>query len=170
MNKKIPITRLRKFFDENDLSLDINMGQEWLYEDMNFKCVLYKVDRVKTKSNNVYGEVKKDQVVFHPPVEFNALVEIMEPDNKFISNTKINQVEPGNIKIEVYIDTLESLDVDIEFGDYIGYYENEYKVRYYSVINDGRVFSDNKHTYGGYKAFYRTIIATPVSEDEFRGL
>jgi hypothetical protein len=28
----------------------------------------------------------------------------------------------------------------------------------------------NKHTYGGYKPFYRTIVATYVSENEFRGI
>jgi len=51
-----------------------------------------------------------------------------------------------------------------------GYYETESRVRYYSVVDDGRVNSDNKHTYGGYKPFYRTIIATYVNENEFRGL
>jgi hypothetical protein len=32
------------------------------------------------------------------------------------------------------------------------------------------VVSDNKHTYGGVKPFYRTIIGVPVNQDEFRGL
>jgi len=31
------------------------------------------------------------------------------------------------------------------------------------------VVSDNRHTYGGYKPFYRTIIATPVNINEFNG-
>jgi hypothetical protein len=65
---------------------------------------------------------------------------------------------------------LDELGIDIAMGDYIGYYETETRVRYYSVSDDGRVVSDNKHTYAGYKPFYRTIIATPVSENEFRGL
>mgnify|MGYP000465487953 CR=1 FL=1 len=62
------------------------------------------------------------------------------------------------------------LNVDISYGDYIGYYETEDRVRYYSVVNDGRVVSDNKHTYGGYKPFYRSIIAAPVNDGEFRGI
>jgi hypothetical protein len=65
---------------------------------------------------------------------------------------------------------LDELGVDIDFGDYIAYWEKEYKVRYYTVVNDGRITSDNKHTYGGYKPFYRTITASPVSNNEFRGL
>jgi hypothetical protein len=43
-------------------------------------------------------------------------------------------------------------------------------MRYYSVADDGRIVSDNKHTYGGYKPFYRTFVCTPVSEDEFKGI
>jgi hypothetical protein len=38
------------------------------------------------------------------------------------------------------------------------------------VVNDGRVVSDNKHTYAGYKPFYRTIMASAIMENEFRGL
>jgi hypothetical protein len=38
------------------------------------------------------------------------------------------------------------------------------------VNNDGRVVSDNKHTYAGYKPFYRTILASPVSNNEFKGI
>jgi hypothetical protein len=62
------------------------------------------------------------------------------------------------------------LEIYIEYGDYIGYYETETRVRYYTVQNDGRVFTDNKHTYGGYKQFFRTIIATPVTNNEFEGI
>jgi hypothetical protein len=66
--------------------------------------------------------------------------------------------------------TLDDLGVDIDFGDYIGYYDSENFVRYYTVVNDGRVVSDLKHTYKGYKPFYKTIIAAPVGPNEFRGL
>ena len=74
----------------------------------------------------------------------------------------------GHVGIKV--DTLDELQIDIDYGDYIGYYETEDRVRYYSVVNDGRVVSDNKHTYGGYKPFYRSIIAAPVNDGEFRGI
>ena len=62
------------------------------------------------------------------------------------------------------------MGVEISIGDYLGYYEKEDYVRYYTVIDDGLVVSDLKHTYGGYKPFYRTIVATWVSENEFRGI
>ena len=82
----------------------------------------------------------------------------------------MEQQEPGNMKFSIYQKTLDDMSVEIFQGDYIGYYETEDRVRYYVVSDDGYVKSDNKHTYGGYKPFYRTFICTPVSEDEFKGI
>ena len=170
MTNKVPITRIGKFFGSNDFDLDISMGEEWLVGDMNFTCVLYRVDRYKTKTDDVYGETVSDGIKFLPPIEFNAFVQVSAPENKLLGSTRVDQMEPGNIRISVYQKTLDDLGIDINFGDYIGYYETETLVRYYTVNNDGRVVSDNKHTYAGYKPFYRTISASPVGPNEFRGL
>lgn len=167
---KVPITRVGKFFGAEDYNLEISFGEEWLYGDMNFTLVLYRIDRTKTKTDDVYGEAVMDGIKFLPPVEFKAFVQIMAPENKNIGNSKIEQMEPGNIRISVYQKHLEELGIDINYGDYIGYYETEDRVRYYTVNNDGRVVSDNKHTYGGYRPFYRTIMASAVIDNEFRGL
>jgi hypothetical protein len=118
----------------------------------------------------VYGETLMDGIKFLPPVEFKGYVQIIQPENKNIGNSKINQIEPGNLKVGVYQNQLEGLDIDINIGDYIGYYESETRVRYYTVVNDGRVISDNKHTYAGTRPFYRSIIASAVVNNEFRGL
>ena len=168
--KLVPITRLGKFFGGEDFDLDIGMGQEWLEGDMNFTVVLYRIDRYKTKKDDVYGEVLEDGIQFMAPVELKGLVQVMAPINKFYGNSKVEIQEPGNMKFSIYQKQLEDLNVEIFMGDYIGYYETEDRVRYYSVSDDGYVRSDNKHTYGGYKPFYRTITATWVSENEFRGL
>jgi len=167
---RVPISRIGKFFGAEDYDLDISMGEEWLHGDMNFTLVLYSVDRYKTKTDDVYGETLTDGIKFNPPVEFKALVQIMAPENKNLGTSKIEQTEPGNIRISVYQKHLEELGIEINFGDYIGYYETESRVRYYTVNNDGRVVSDNKHTYAGYLPFYRTITASPVTDNEFRGL
>lgn len=167
---KVPITRLGKFFGDEDFNLDVGIGQEWLYGDMNFTLVLYRVDKVKTKTDDVYGEALMDGIKFLPPVEFKGYVQIVQPENKNIGNSKINQIEPGNLKVGVYQNQLEELGIDINVGDYIGYYESETRVRYYTVVNDGRVISDNKHTYAGTRPFYRSIIASAVVNNEFRGL
>lgn len=170
MANKVPITRLGKFFDQTDFDLDTSIGQEWLHGDMNFTLVLYRIDRAKTKTDDVYGETVPDGIKFLAPVEFKGFVQILQPENKNLGNSKLNQFEPGNLKVGVYQKHLDELSIDINFGDYIGYYENENKVRYYTVNNDGRVTSDNKHNYAGYKPYYRSIIASAVVNNEFRGL
>ena len=170
MTNKVPITRLGKFFGDSDFKLEVEMGQEWLVGDMNYTCVLYRVDRAKTKTDDVYGETVSDGIKFLPPVEFNAYIAIAIPENKLLGSTRMDQMEPGNITMSVYLKTLEELEIDIQFGDYVGYYDTESFVRYYTVVNDGRVTSDIKHTYKGFKPFYRTIIAAPVGPNEFRGL
>jgi hypothetical protein len=168
--RNVPITRLGKFFGAEDFALDVSIGREWLEGDMNFTLVLYKVDRTKTNTDDVYGETVKDGIKFLPPVEFKALVKVVAPENKNLGTSRLDQMEPGNITVSVYQSQLDDLGIDIEFGDYIAYYETEKRVRYYTVNNDGRVVSDNKHTYAGYKPFYRTIMASPVTDNEFRGL
>ena len=170
MQKLVPITRLGKFFGGEDYALDIGMGEEWLLGDMNFTIVLYRIDRYKTKTDDVYGEVLEDGIQFLAPVELKGLVQIMAPQHKFLGTSKVEQLEPGNMKFSIYQKTLDDMGVNIFMGDYFGYYETEDRVRYYVVADDGLVKSDNKHTYGGYKPFYRTITATWVSENEFRGI
>lgn len=168
--KLVPITRIGKFFGAEDFNLDISMGEEWLHGDMNFTLVLYRVDKIKTKTDDVYGEALMDGIKFLAPVEFKALVQVVAPENKYLGNSKLQQSEPGNIRISVYQSQLDALEIDINYGDYIGYYETENRVRYYVVNDDGRIVSDNKHTYAGYKPFYRTIQASAVTNNEFRGL
>jgi hypothetical protein len=170
MNNKVPITRLGKFFGDSDFDLDISMGSEWLEGDMNFTLVLYRVDRIKTKTDDVYGETVQDGIKFLPPVEFKGFVQILAPENKTLGNSKVEQMEPGNLKVSVFQRHLDELGIDIQYGDYIKYYETEDRVRFYTVNNDGRVVSDNKHNYGGTRPYYRTIMASYVTNNEFRGL
>jgi hypothetical protein len=168
--RQVPITRLGKFFGGEDFDLDINMGREWLGGDMNFTIVVYKVDRTKTVQDDVYGEVLQDGIQFLAPVSITAYVKIEEASENFLGNSKIIQNEPGVLRFHVYKKDLAQLGLNIELGDYIGYWITENQARYYSIVDAGIPDYDNKHTYGGYKSFYYSYTATPVSENEFRGI
>lgn len=167
---RVPITRLNKFFSEEDFNLEIEMGMEWQMGDMNFTVVLYRVDKERTNNDDVYGEAMSEGIQFLAPIEVKGLVKIEAPANSDYGSSKLSQLEPGNMTFSVYQSHLDQLAIEISLGDYLAYYETEDRVRYYSVVNDGRVNSDMKHTYGGYKKYYRTIIAAPVTNDEFNGL
>ena len=170
MAKLVPISRIGKFFGEEDFNLDIEMGMEYLGDDLNMSVVLYRIDRKRTIKDDIYGEAPKDGIVFMPPIEVKGVVQITESTLKQLGNSKVEQKEPGNMKFSFYQKQLDDLNVELLKGDYLGYYVTENKVRYYSVIDDGIVNMDNKHTYGGYKPFYRSVVATFVNKDEFRGL
>jgi hypothetical protein len=170
MENKLPITRLSKFFSQDDFDLQVQMGQEYLSGDINMKLVLYRVDRTKTEKDDVYAEIGKDEIKFFPPIEFNGLVRIVEAENKSYQTGLLRFLEPGNMIVSVYKKQLDDLKIDIRFGDYIGYPESESRIRYYTVSNDGKIVADGKHKMFGYKPHYRTIICVPTQENEFRGV
>ncbi|MDA7491779.1 hypothetical protein N8447_00150 [bacterium] len=143
---------------------------EWLHGDMHFTLVLFRVDSKLSDVDDVYGESGPEEIRYKTPVEFNAYVKIEEPKLDTYAGGLVKDLEPGNMTLGVYIKHLNELDIDINYGDYIGYPETETKMRYYTVTNDGRVTSDNKHTIGGYKAFYRTLTCAYVSPNEFKGV
>ena len=62
-NKRVvPITRINKFFSEEDFKLEIEMGREAIEGDGNFTLILYRVDRQLTEYDKVYGEAEKDGI------------------------------------------------------------------------------------------------------------
>lgn len=170
MNNKLPITRLGKFFSQEDFDINIQMGQEYLHGDLNMKFVLYRVDRTKTDTDSIYAEVGKDEIKFFPPIEVNGLVQIAEAKNSTYKAGLVRYLEPGNLTIKIYLSHLDDLNVKIIYGDFVGYAESEETIRFYQVIDDGRIQADGKHKMFGYKPHYLTIVCAPVQESEFRGI
>lgn len=171
-NKKItPITRINKFFSEEDFNLEISMGREAIEGDGNFTLILYRVDREMSESDNLYGEASKDGIRFFPPVELKVLPILAEPENKtYNKNGSLRNIQDGQLKFGIYDAQLTELKTSISYGDYIGYPVSETEIRYYSVVNDGVKNFDNKHTIMGYKAAFRSITCAQVDASEFRGM
>jgi len=169
-NLKLPITRLSKFFSQDDFDLHMDLNEEYLHGDLNMKLVLFSVDTTRTDNDDIYAESGTDEIKFAPPIEFYGLVKVNEPENKSYKSGIMRYNEPGSLTISVFIKHLKELGIDIKYGDYIGYPETETKLRYYTVSNDGKVTSDNKHNHFGYKPYYRSVLCVPTQENEFRGV
>lgn len=171
--RKIPITRINKFFSEEDFNLEIEMGREAIEGDGNFTVVLFKVDRQSTQSDDVYGEAGQDEIRYYPPVELHVggLV-IGQPKNAAYNSGagSLRYMEDGQLSFAVYEAHLDELDIDLDYGDYIGYGVGPTTMRYWSVVNDGRMNWDNPHTIMGYQGAYRSILCAPVDPNEFRGI
>lgn len=172
MIKRVPINRVNKFFSAEDFNLEIELGREYIEGDINMIVVLYQVDREKSVTDDLYGEASKDDIRFKVPVELHVIATLAEPENKTYNNSDgtLRYLQDGPLTFGVYDSQLKELDANISYGDYIGYAVSETEMRYYSVVNDGNKNYDNKHTILGYKGTFRTVVCSPVDENEFRGL
>lgn len=170
--RRIPINRNNKFFSNEDFNLEIEMGREAIEGDGNFVVILYRVDREMTESDDLYGEAVKDGIRFFPPVELRVIPILAEAENKAYNSGSgsMRYLQDGQLTFGIYDAQLAELDIELSYGDYIGYPVSETEVRYFSVVNDGKKNYDNNHTIMGYKGAFRTVLCAPVDESEFRGL
>lgn len=74
--KRIPINRNNLFYSESDLQYEMEIGKNYLEQDMNQTIILYEVDLQKTNTDAIYGETKPNQIIFKPPVELHVMYEI----------------------------------------------------------------------------------------------
>lgn len=170
-NKKIPVTRLNKFFSDEDFQLEQDLSREFIEGDLNMTVILYRVDRNKSGVDDIYGESTVEEIRYLPPVELAGLIKIEGPQNKsYAPKSGLRFLEIGNLIFSVHQALLDELDVDIRYGDFIAYPIDEKTLKYFTVANDGKVYFDNAHTNKGYRGFYRTITCTPVNDSEFKGI
>jgi hypothetical protein len=168
---RIPITRLSRYYDEKDFELELDMAREVIEEDTNFTVVLYRIDKINSNNDDVYGESESREIRFHSPVELKVLLQLAESENKSYSeNGSLRYQEYGNLVFTILNKQLENKSVDINYGDIIGYSDRESNLKYFEVFNDGKINSDNTHTQFGYKSYYRTISCVPVDPDQFNGI
>ena len=148
------------------------MGREAIEDDGNFTIILYRVDRTLTSSDDVYGESTMDGIRFLPPIELKVIPILNEAENKAYNSGagSLRYLQDGQLTFGIYDAQLAEMDVEMSFGDYIGYAVTETEVRYFSIVNDGKKNYDNKHTILGYKGAFRTVLCAPIDYNEFRGV
>lgn len=171
MNNIIPINRNKKFFSKIDFDLELELGMEYLMEDVGQTIILYEVDLEATNLNATYKEADKDSIRFKIPKELPAIYEIDVPRTKSYENKTSSGVYSinGNLKAGIYQKTLDDNDCEIKRGDYVGIAIDSDRMIYFVVTDDGKLNTDNAHTMWGTKPIYRSIEAAPVDVNEFRG-
>jgi hypothetical protein len=167
--KILPINRMGKFYDYLDFGLEDEMAREYLEGDINFTVILFRVDRVKSRTEDVYGESDVEEIKFHPPVELKVRPILEESESKSYSEGYGRYEDYGNLTFTIFETQLTELGVDITYGDYIGYPDKEDNIKYFTVVNDGRINSDNSKTRVGYKSYYRKVSCVTADPDEFKG-
>lgn len=168
--KITPINRNNKWFSQRDFELEVSLGREAIEGDGNFKVVLYRVDRELTPSD-IYGEARKGEVMYKTPVELSVMPLLNEAEYIALNRSAGSAIDQqdGQLLFSIYQAHLDELGVELSMGDYVGYHVSEDELRYYSIVNDGKKFYDNKHTIMGYKGAYRIVTCAPVDYNEFTG-
>lgn len=169
--RRVPINRNSLFYDAESYRLEMEMGKNYIEQDMGQRVVLYQVDAQNTQIDDVYGETRPNDIVYKVPVEIPCTYKIDQPELKAYDKDKNfgTYVKDGKLTVGVYQETLDELGVEIKKGDYIGIQVNPTLMHYWVVINDGRSNFDNKHTMWGTVPLYRTVMCAPVDQSEFNG-
>lgn len=167
--KRVPINRNNIFYSDESFAFELEIGKNYIEQDMNQTAVLYSVDVAKTNVNDVYGETQTDNVQFKTPVEFHCVYKIEEPELKAYDKTKNigTYMKTGKLTLGVYQETLDELGIEIKNGDYIGIQISENHMEFFSVTNDGKNNYDNAHTLFGVRPLFRSVSAFPVDQSEF---
>ena len=167
---RVPINRNNLFYSEESFQYEMEIGKNYLEQDMNQTIILYQIDLNKTNRDSMYNETKRENIVYKTPIEVHCVYEIEQGDLMSYDRTKNlgTYVKSGKLNIGVYQATLDELNADIKVGDYIGVQITPTHREYYVVTNDGRNNFDNAHSVFGYKPAWRNIVCASVSEDEFK--
>ena len=167
---KLPINRGNKFFSEAEFNLFQDISREYVEDVLNFTVVLFQVDREKTTFDEVYGETAKQSIVYLPPVELKVGDFTLEKsENKNYAGSNARYLEYGKLSFTIHTAQLEEKLSDIKYGDIIGYAPFENVFKYFTVVNDGKIFANNENTMFGYKGYFRNIECINIDENEFNG-
>ncbi len=173
INSKLQLpSKNNMFYSEEDFLLETEIVNGYIEEDLNQSVVLYEVDRSKTNINAIYKESSTGNIRYKAPREIPCMYEVKDAELKSFDNKSANGIyaQDGNLTIYVLVRTLEKYKADIKRGDYIGVQIDTNRMKYYTVVNDGKVNSANTHMIGGYKPAWRTVECTLVSDiSEFNG-
>jgi len=154
-----PNNRLSFLYDEQDLALDMEIAEEYVNNEMNFSVVLLRIDHQKSDTDDLYGESSPNDINYFEPIELSvARLKIEESQNKsYNPNSTIRYQQYGNLGFDILLTELKRKQVDVSYGDIVGYSDKENNFKFWVVQNDGKITADNKHTRFGMKGYYRTI-------------
>jgi hypothetical protein len=166
-NINLESQRYGLFMSENSFNLDIEYGRNFLKTDNVQKVTIYRMNIIKTKTHDLYGQAKAKDKVFFTPVTISAFVKVESNEQSYYGGNSggIVREDTGKIIINVYLKELEEKNIEINRGDYIGYNLSGERERYYEVESAENVVDTTDRTIGGFKSYEKRIVGVPVKED-----
>jgi hypothetical protein len=166
---KVPVKRVGFFYSEEDFKLDMQIANEYVKNDLNFKVILYRIDLVNTQTN-IYGETKAKNISYLDPIEVNVYsLNLESPEAKTFGDGKLKYTDFGSLSFAITSNELTEKTIDIKNGDIIGYNVDEKIFKYFEVVDDGRMVYNNPQMFNGYKSSYRKVKCVHKDITEFNG-
>lgn len=154
------------FMTENSFDLDIMYGRNFLQTDNAQTVTLHKININQTQVHSLYGQAKTKDKKFFAPVKLSVMVNVEESKLEYYGGSPgISRDDTGQLVFGIYLKELEEKNVEIDRGDYIEYNMSGQKKRYYEVQSANNVTDETNKTIGGFKPYWKKIIAVPVKED-----
>ena len=165
--KNLEDNRMGLFMTDNSFNLDVMYGRNFLQTDNAQEIILHKINAVKTKSHDLYGQSKTKDKVFMTPVPLSVMITIEDGQPEYYGGNAggITRDDTGKLTFGVYLRELEEKKVDLVVGDIVEYNQSGEKNRFYEIENADYVNDETSKTIGGFKPYWKRVVAVPVKED-----
>lgn len=155
------------FMTDNSFNLDVMYGRNFLQTDNAQEVTIHRINIIETKTHNLYGQSKAKDKKFMSPVRISVMITVEDSKQEYYGGNAggISRDDSGNIVFGVYLTELEEKKLEINRGDIVGYNLSGEKNRYYEIESANNVTDTTNKTIGGFKNYWKKIIAIPVKED-----
>jgi len=161
--------RYKNIFSEREYTGYISYMQEYMENFSMQEVFFYKID-AETSKSAVFNESDLNQVAYKDPISIDCFVKINTKENRAYGNNNTGRYEEyGNMEINVLEKTLSEKNIIMEYGDMVAYFiKSEYV--FFTIVDADKKNISNEKTFGAYDAVYKTIVATPIPEEQVKYL
>ena len=165
--KDLENDRMGLFMSDNSFHLDVMYGKNFLQTDNAQEIILHKINIIKTKVHDLYGQAKTKDKKFMAPVPLSIMITVADGQQEFYGANQggIVRDDTGALSFGIYLSELEEKQVEIDRGDIVEYNLSGEKNRYYEVESANNVTDETSKTIGGFKPYWKKVVAIPVKED-----
>lgn len=159
--------RFGLFMTDRSFDLDIMYGRNFLNSDNIQWIYLHRINLLETKSHSLYGQSKPKDKSFMEPVKLSIMLTVEDGEQFYYGDYDggITRDQGGNISFGLYLKELEEKETEINRGDIVEYNMTGENPRYYEVESANMVTDVTSQTIGGFKPYWKRIVAVPAKSD-----
>jgi len=159
--------RMGYFMNNKSFDLDVMYGRNYLQTDNAQYVILHRINIIETKTHDLYGQAKTKDKSFMTPIKLSVMVTIEDGQQEYYGRTEggIVRDDTGKLTFGIYLKELQEKQTELNRGDIIEYNLSGEKNRYYEIEAANNITDETKKTIGGFKSYWKRVVAVPVKED-----